>query len=423
MLEWSLRGSDFIAKDDQDWRYLVAKKGAFVWGATAWKIVNNNTQKEESPNVSNQQFAQQWCEKFSSQQAMKNHTFVPLAHKETLDLLFQIKVNGKEVIVNDSLPTDWIILQTQSSWVDTIIAIPWIITTENNEKVYSLFKWTYMKKWEELQGDTQTVSRKFTLKKIKTTFPEANLVTPNKNMTETLEKYKVADFLVQDKEDQDDTLHRPLFDVNMRLFNENPHYRALVLQACDYISYASEQEFEDYPVPKSMAAAELGIPFNIVCFSVLGDKKVIINPKITTKDTAGYKLCKTNCGSFNLKEKIEVQRPLWIDVEGFDDKGNKIGIKITTDSGTAEHEIEHNLGITIVDKAKELKKKNAESPIKVTATVIPDDNNKVDEEQCCKCNQTAVYSDKEVGMGNVTHIFPHCAVHHLEFTEKTSVLP
>ena len=81
MLEWSLRGSDFIAKDDQDWRYLVAKKGAFVWGATAWKIVNNNTQKEESPNVSNQQFAQQWCEKFSSQQAMKNHTFVPLAHK------------------------------------------------------------------------------------------------------------------------------------------------------------------------------------------------------------------------------------------------------------------------------------------------------------------------------------------------------
>jgi peptide deformylase len=204
-------------------------------------------------------------------------------------------------------------------------------------------------------------------------------------MTTTTDSPKIAEFLIQDKEPQDEVLHRKLFEVNMRLFKENPHYKAIVLAACDYLSYCMDRDFSDYPKTKGISAANVGLPWNIVCVEINGERKIIINPRITDRSNE-TKIGKTNCGSFNLGEKVEVERPTWIQVVGFTEKGIEGGVRVTNGAGTVEHEIEHNLGITILDKNKALIRKREVARKKAGEEVSTDVVG-----TCDSCNKPATY--------------------------------
>ena len=415
LLKWTTRGSDLVSTDEVGWNYIVSQEQKPLWTAAAWRVYNNVVKRDGIKTLKSQHAGCVWCEGFAA--SMQKRDGYPTA--EEAIVLSKIKVEGHVLTITGEIPSDWKVFQNQINLAQVYVA-----TLSQNRPLYKLFYWGG-REWNSF-GGTYTLDEILTqpgkLKEINVTQDAA--MTNTTDTTEVKGAIKVADFMVQDKEPQDDYLHRPLFDVNMRLFRQNVHYKALVLQACDYIAYASEQDFSDYPKTRGVSAANLGIPFNIACFWIKGTKYVIINPKVVNRST-DTKPSKTNCGSFNLPDKVEVERPFWIEVRGYTLDGIECGAKITDGAGTAEHEIEHNLGITIIDKAAELTKKKKDEVIKVTAKPLPPDdlsnsfdNPPADSEVCCKCQQLAMYYD-EVGLGaNLTRKLPHCGVHHIQFEEE-----
>lgn len=152
-------------------------------------------------------------------------------------------------------------------------------------------------------------------------------------------------------------LRSPLFDVNMRLFNNNFHYRRMVQACCDILQKLALAEYEDYKKPHGMSGANAGIPFNIIAIvENRGSKnelvKCMINPKII--EYLGDKIqAESNCGSIRLSKSIKVWRWNTIFVEYYDVNDGKLcGEKFNrnTNSFTVQHEIDHNNGILITDR-------------------------------------------------------------------------
>lgn len=171
-------------------------------------------------------------------------------------------------------------------------------------------------------------------------------------------RMKIRERMVQNKEAGDDTLHRKLFDINMRLYNVSKNYRALIHSIVEYMIDCLKATYEDYAVVKGISGANVGIPFNIVVIRDVMEVSVIINPRVL-KYSRKTKTITSNCGSLNLKTAIDVDRPEWITVGYYDmDSKYKITEKITIAEGgsTLLHEIEHNLGILITDKQKKKRK-------------------------------------------------------------------
>ena len=144
-----------------------------------------------------------------------------------------------------------------------------------------------------------------------------------------------------------DILTRRLFDVNMRLFNNNEGYRNLVLHCCEYIRIGAETEKEGYSKPYGFSGANAGVPFNIIATA---DGTVFINPKIVE---TSWNMVETlsNCGSLLLPEPIKIKRYANVKVTYFDIMGNQRSISGRL--ATLQHEIDHNNGILITDRATE----------------------------------------------------------------------
>jgi peptide deformylase len=153
-------------------------------------------------------------------------------------------------------------------------------------------------------------------------------------------------------------LKEPLIDVNMRLFGTSPQYRAVVLAACAHIEWLCLTKMEGYKLPHGMSGANAGIPWNIIGMAQQRDTPkancyIMINPKITGRSRAMVE-SRSNCGSIRLPEPITIRRHAWIvcdwyDVNGifhhkgrFDRRGNGL---------TIQHEVDHNLGVLITDRA------------------------------------------------------------------------
>jgi peptide deformylase len=155
-------------------------------------------------------------------------------------------------------------------------------------------------------------------------------------MKELREK-AIAQFLVQNEENDNDVLNRPLFDVNMRLYNTE---------------FVLEQQFDDYDDLKGISGANLGVPWNIIAYKWSNSVVVMINPKITHKSSQMVRV-KSNCGSLRLPDCIEVERHVFIDCAWYDcDGSQKHQSKIGRQQGglTIQHEVEHNQGILITSK-------------------------------------------------------------------------
>jgi len=160
----------------------------------------------------------------------------------------------------------------------------------------------------------------------------------------------IKNFIVQDSEDDNDVLHRKLFDVNIRLFNDNKKYRKLILNMVNYTKKVAEKRFADYTPAKGISGANVGIPFNIIGFLNRNKKwEFLLNPKILAKSTT-KDVVKSNCGSLLLETSIKVERHKWIQLKYYDLKGEKKLEYFEDRYGrTIQHEVDHNNGILITN--------------------------------------------------------------------------
>ena len=180
----------------------------------------------------------------------------------------------------------------------------------------------------------------------------------------SLNMTKVSDWLVQDKEEHDDCLHRPLFPVNIRLLNggdgNNGQYRFLIQHSTDIMLMAMEKEYSDYNELKGISGANVGIPFNIVIVLTGRNKEkdpqyeVLLNPVIV-KRSRKKRVVESNCGSLNMDKPIDVERREWVDVEYYEFNPQHMKVekkKKRFTSGTIQHEIDHNNGILITNPSR-----------------------------------------------------------------------
>jgi peptide deformylase len=164
-------------------------------------------------------------------------------------------------------------------------------------------------------------------------------------------------------ERESEVLHRRLFNVNMRLFQNNPDYRDVIKKVIAHMKAVITSQFYDYPVLKGLSAANVGIPFNIIAVVEKDDlpkdagvmeinkyTRFCINPVIVRKSRK-KRTVKSNCGSMNLTKPVEVERHEWIKLEYYDIEGRKHIERFEGRVGsTIQHEVEHNLGVLITDK-------------------------------------------------------------------------
>ncbi|HLD91010.1 MAG TPA: peptide deformylase [Patescibacteria group bacterium] len=170
---------------------------------------------------------------------------------------------------------------------------------------------------------------------------------------------KVARYLIQNGEFQDDVLHRTCFPVNIRLLKENWSYMHIIEGIISHMLEVMEEKFSDYPKCQGISGANVGIPFNIVIIKSRKGNIVMLNPEIIAHSSETV-ATESNCGSINLEEKIIVTRYKevtvkyidWPEEEDFEVIGSFNEQIKTFKSGTVQHEIDHNNGILIIDRAK-----------------------------------------------------------------------
>lgn len=154
-------------------------------------------------------------------------------------------------------------------------------------------------------------------------------------------------------------LKSTLFDVNMRLFNNNPTYRRIVQGCCNYLAKLASTTMEGYKKPHGMSGANIGIPFNIIAIVKNRNRAtervdVMINPYIVDR-SAEITLAMSNCGSIRLPEPVPVFRNNEVTVEWYDINGVLNTATFTREEGafTIQHEVDHNNGILITDRQRE----------------------------------------------------------------------
>lgn len=151
-------------------------------------------------------------------------------------------------------------------------------------------------------------------------------------------------------------LRSALMPINLRLLLSSQDYKELVKHACALVEQCSLMKSEDYDYPYGFSGANAGVPWNIVSLvtnrgTTKAEAIVMINPVITRKseDTVD---ANSNCGSVQLTRKIKVKRHTWVDATWYDVEGRRHSLVFSGQlARTLQHEVDHNLGILITDKA------------------------------------------------------------------------
>lgn len=173
-------------------------------------------------------------------------------------------------------------------------------------------------------------------------------------------------------EDESSFLRSILFPVSIRLLHSNREYAQLIQTSILYMVKMGTKTYDNYPTIRGISGANCGIPYNIVVIWVKWEKEkiklsqeivdefeydfkgnpciVMLNPNIISFSLKTFTTL-SNCGSLCLKTPISVVRHEWIEVEYYTITGEKRkNIFRRPICGTLQHEIEHNLGILIIDK-------------------------------------------------------------------------
>ena len=176
-------------------------------------------------------------------------------------------------------------------------------------------------------------------------------------------EHLIGMFIVQNGKEHDDCLHRPGFDVHVKMFNENKEFNRVIHRIIDYMKTVLCIDFRDYNKLKGISGANIGIPLNIVAVMHNNIVEVFINPSITKVSRSKITVL-SNCGSLNLLEPISVERHTWIQVKWMDIGGKQQEKHFTAHNNdkevpniafTLQHEIDHNKGV-LITSLKKLKK-------------------------------------------------------------------
>lgn len=167
---------------------------------------------------------------------------------------------------------------------------------------------------------------------------------------------KIGEQVVQQDDSQefdDSTLKNPVFPVNIRLFRTAPFYRQIIMDCIQYMESHLNMNFEDYHNHRGISGAELGLPWNIIAYKIGMKKKFCLNPRILSRSNDGT-TTETSCGAMmKLGRKVKVFRAARIDMEYYDLKGQRIvekNIGRVEGGFTIQHEVDHNNGISILDR-------------------------------------------------------------------------
>ena len=168
----------------------------------------------------------------------------------------------------------------------------------------------------------------------------------------------LVDVFIQNGQDNDDCLHRPGFDVDVKMFRKNKVFKKIIYQIIDYMKMILCTSFKDYGKLKGISGANIGIPLNIIAVLDEGFVEIFINPKILKVSNLKTTVS-SNCGSLNLPNPIKVNRHSWIRIEWIDVESKKHKEYFTVNrvtnhnilpiAATLQHEIDHNKGILITD--------------------------------------------------------------------------
>ncbi len=169
----------------------------------------------------------------------------------------------------------------------------------------------------------------------------------------------ITDYTVQNnliEGEYKEYLHRSLFDVSIRLYHSSKPYKHIVDASIDYLASMFLKEFSDYSEIKGVSGANLGVPFNIVAVKQqTGNILVMVNPKILAQE-GETRTVNSNCGSLLLDTPIEVVRRAEIEAKYYarDRDCSKLSRRIShfegPEASTIQHEVDHNNGITILDR-------------------------------------------------------------------------
>lgn len=143
----------------------------------------------------------------------------------------------------------------------------------------------------------------------------------------------------------------------MRLFHTSPEYKDLILQQCNYIKELCLDTKDGYKKPHGMSSANAGLAFNIIGITRNRNTKneycqIMINPIIVGANNKKV-VAQSNCGSLTLDSPIEIERYETVIVSYYDEEGVLHGAEVfnrENGSFTIQHEVDHNLGILIIDK-------------------------------------------------------------------------
>lgn len=165
---------------------------------------------------------------------------------------------------------------------------------------------------------------------------------------------KIVTALVQVGEHAAEILRRPCFPVNLRLMRNNPGYFKIISDIVAHMKLVMATKFSDYAHLQGISGANVGIPFNIVIIYHKEKMLVMLNPVVISKSKLS-KVTLSNCGSINLAKPIKVRRATEVTVRYVPFTGDPCleHKEEIFKSGTVQHEIEHNLGILIIDKEQE----------------------------------------------------------------------
>ncbi len=162
------------------------------------------------------------------------------------------------------------------------------------------------------------------------------------------------------REDENESLHSKLPDVNIRLFHSCAPYRKIIHEVCSHIITMLETKFEDYSENLGMSGANVGLPFNIIAFKNNGSTHLMINPRIMKEETLRLECNQkgklvtgfSNCGSVRLEKPIKVKRfeGIWVEWYNFDGGQRSGNFTRVQGSLTIQHEIDHNNGILIIER-------------------------------------------------------------------------
>lgn len=172
-------------------------------------------------------------------------------------------------------------------------------------------------------------------------------------MTKKQQHLSIRDYLVQNTELDNQSLHNKLLNINIRLFVSNKKYSSIVVLVIDYMKKLLATSFSDYSNLRGISGANIGIPINIIGFvDTKGQVVIMINPLIK-KYSNKKQMVSSNCGSIVLSQAIKVERSYKITVDYYDEIG-KPSIKTFegSDAFVIQHEVDHNNGILITQREK-----------------------------------------------------------------------